>query len=489
MNNDIIKLDPQIVWKNFYLLTEVPRPSKKEEKIRAFMLNWAKERNIEAFEDKIGNVIMRKEATPGMEDRQGLILQGHLDMVPQKNSDKEFDFETDPIETLIDGEWVTANGTTLGADNGMGVAAAMAIFEMEDLEHGLIEALMTVDEETGMTGAENLEPGILKGDILLNLDSEDEGDLYVGCAGGVDTNISFNYMTERAPERTKALKLTVKGMKGGHSGLDIHFGKANAIKLITRVLAGADRFDVRLADIHVGNMRNAIPREGFAIIRVPERNEQDFLNYVSKMEKKEQERFASTEPNLVITVEDSDYNEGIMDAHTQANLYQAIKDCPNGVKNYVKEMPDVVETSSNLSIIDSGQGKISLATLTRSAVDSERDVMAKEVADAFRAQGASASHAGAYPGWKPNIDSAIMGTMKEVYNNKFGKVPAIKVIHAGLECGILGAIYPNWDMISFGPTIRHPHSPDEKVHIASVAKYWDFLLETIKNAPKKEAIS
>ncbi len=485
MNTDIRNLSPKSIWENFYLLTQVPRPSKKEEKIRKFMLQWAKERNIEAFEDEIGNIIMRKPATPGMEDRKGIILQGHLDMVPQKNSDKVHDFENDPIEAYIDGDWVTANGTTLGADNGMGVAAAMAVLEATDLVHGPVEALMTVDEETGMTGAENLKPGILKGDILLNLDSEDEGDLYIGCAGGVDTNVTFNYATQRPDEGKTPFKVVVKGLKGGHSGLDIHLGKGNAIKIMAKVLKGAEEFGLQLADIHVGNMRNAIPREGFAIVFIDNDKKYDFQKYVEKMEAGERERLKAIEPTLAITTEETEYAGGVMDASTQSHLLDSLLSCPNGVKRFSLDMPDVVETSSNLSIINSGNGKISIGLLTRSAINEERDILAEEIAENFRKHGAAASHAGAYPGWKPNVDSPILKAMTQAYDKQFGVKPAVKVIHAGLECGILGATYTHWDMISFGPTIRHPHSPDEKVHIPSVQKFWDFLVQTLANAPKK----
>jgi dipeptidase D len=488
MNKDIANLDPKSIWKNFHLLTQVPRPSKKEEKIRAFMVDWAKERNLDVMVDEIGNVIISKAATPGMEDRKGIILQGHLDMVPQKNSDKEHDFEKDPIEAYIDGDWVTANGTTLGADNGMGVAAAMAVLESNDLKHGYIEALMTIDEETGMTGAENLQPGILKGDILLNLDSEDEGDLYIGCAGGVDTNVTFNYSTQRADEGKTAFKVVVKGLKGGHSGLDIHLDKGNAIKIMTQVLSGAEKYGLQLADIHVGNMRNAIPREGFAIVMIDQDKENDFLHYINSIDIREKDRLQSVEPTLSITAEKTEHLGGVMDSSTQSHLFEALANCPNGVKRYSTDMPDVVETSSNLSIINSGSGKIKIALLTRSAIDAERDLMAHEIAENFRKHGAAASHSGAYPGWKPNVESPILSAMKDAYNTQFGVVPAVKVIHAGLECGILGAIYPNWDMISFGPTIRHPHSPDEKVEIASVGKFWDFLVQTLENAPKKDIV-
>jgi dipeptidase D len=409
-----------------------------------------------------------------------------MDMVPQKNSDKKHDFENDPIETIIDGEWVRANGTTLGSDNGMGVAAGMAVLEATDLVHGPIEVLITTDEETGMTGAENLKPGILDGDILLNLDSEDEGELYIGCAGGVDTSAKFNYTEEAVPDGMVAYKVSVTGLKGGHSGLDIHLGKGNACLILNKTLLNAcERYGIRLASIDAGSLRNAIPREAFATVAIPAAEESNFVNYITEAENAAKEMLKDADPGVKIAVEKTSMPSIVIDVTTQHNFYNAVADCPNGVIAFDKNMPDVVETSSNLAIIKSENGVIEIAILTRSAVDAERDAAAAKIADVFKENGAITSHFGAYPGWKPDVDSPILKAMKAVYNKKYGKVPAVKVIHAGLECGILGAIYPHWDMISFGPTIRFPHSPDEKVKIDTVGLYWDFLVETLKNAPKK----
>ena len=486
MSNEILNLEPKAIWKHFYSLTQIPRPSKKEERIIEFMKKFGEDLGFETIVDEVGNVIIKKPATPGMENRKGIILQGHLDMVPQKNSDKKHDFEKDPIEAYIDGDWVTANGTTLGSDNGMGVAAGMAVLEATDLVHGPIEVLCTIDEETGMTGAENLKPGILDGDILMNLDSEDEGELYIGCAGGIDTNVKFHYKEEVVPEGMVAFKISVTGLKGGHSGLDIHLGKGNACLILNKTLLNAcERYGIRLSDIDAGSLRNAIPREAFAIVAVPVAEENNFVDFIAEAEKAAKDLLKDIDPDVAIAIEKTTLPKSVMDVTTQHNFYNAVSDCPNGVLAYDKNMPDVVETSSNLAIIKSENGVIDIAILTRSAVDAERDVAASKIADVFKEHGGETSHFGAYPGWKPNVHSPILEAMKEVYNNKFGKVPEVKVIHAGLECGILGAIYPNWDMISFGPTIRFPHSPDEKVNIATVGKFWDYLVETLKHVPTK----
>jgi len=486
MSHEILALEPKVIWKHFYSLTQVPRPSKKEEEIREFCAQFGRDLGLETIIDEVGNVIIKKPATPGMENRKGIIIQGHMDMVPQKNSDKTHDFEKDPIETLIDGEWVTANGTTLGADNGMGVAAGMAVLEATDLVHGPIEVLITTDEETGMTGAENLKAGVLDGDILLNLDSEDEGELYIGCAGGVDTTAKFSYTEESVPDGMVAFEISVTGLKGGHSGLDIHVGKGNACLILNKTMQNAsEKFGLRMASIDAGSLRNAIPREAFATVVVPATEENNFVEFITEAEQAAKTMLKDADPGVSIAVEKADTPSFLCDVTTQHNFYNAVADCPNGVIAWDKNMPDVVETSSNLAIIKSANGIIEICMLTRSAVDGDRDVAAAKIAQVFKDNGAETSHFGEYPGWKPDVNSPILETMKNVYNNKYGKVPAVKVIHAGLECGILGATYTNWDMISFGPTIRFPHSPDEKVKIDTVGMFWDFLVETLKNAPVK----
>jgi len=409
-----------------------------------------------------------------------------MDMVPQKNADTDHDFEKDPIDAYVDGEWVTAKGTTLGADNGMGVAAALAVLEANDIEHGPVEVLVTVDEETGMTGAENLKPGLLDGDILLNMDSEDEGELYIGCAGGVNTTGELKYKTEDVPEGMVAYKVTVKGLKGGHSGLDINLGRGNANKIMNVLLMKAiEKYGLRLAEISGGSLRNAIPRESFATVVVPEDKKGDFETFVKEFEAIVQDEFKEADGGVMVTAEATDLPEKMIDEKSTKGLYDAVAGCPNGVIAMSKKVKGVPETSTNLAIVKSEGGKFYIETLQRSLVDDDRDKIAQEVRDVFEAAGFKAESSGSYPGWKPNPDSDILKEMKEIYNNKFGKVPEVKVIHAGLECGILGATYINWDMISFGPTIRNPHSPDEKVNIETVQKFWDFLLETLKHVPEK----
>ncbi len=486
MSKDILKLKPEAVWKSFYELTQIPRPSKKEEQVREYLKKFGEDLGLETIVDEIGNVIIKKPATEGMEDRMGIILQGHMDMVPQKNSDTDHDFEKDPIDAYVDGDWVTAKGTTLGADNGMGIAAAMAVMEDKELVHGPVEALITMDEETGMTGAENLKAGVVDGDILINLDSEDEGELYIGCAGGIDTFGVFKYTTEDVPEGMASYKVTVKGLKGGHSGLDINLGRGNANKIMNILLLKAgEKYGVRLAQIDGGSLRNAIPRESFATVVVPKDKKENFEKFVTEFEAIVQDEFKKADPGAQVTCETTKKPKKLIDEKTQANLYNAITNCPNGVLKMSESVKGITETSTNLAIVKSGRGKIELSTLQRSLIDEDKDNLGGEIRKVFEAAGAKASSSGSYPGWKPNPDSPILKEMKEVYNNKFGKVPEVKVIHAGLECGILGSTYPKWDMISFGPTIRNPHSPDEMVNIESVQLFWDFLVETLKNAPKK----
>jgi len=486
MSKDILKLKPESLWKNFYELTQIPRPSKKEEKVRAFLKKFGEDLGLETIVDEIGNVIIKKPATEGMENRKGIILQGHMDMVPQKNADTEHDFEKDPIDAYVDGEWVTAKGTTLGADNGMGVAATMAVLEATDIVHGPVEALITMDEETGMTGAENLKAGVLDGDILLNLDSEDEGELYIGCAGGIDTIAEFKYKTEDVPEGMVAYKVSVKGLKGGHSGLDIHLGRGNANKIMNVLLMkAAEKYGLRLADINGGSLRNAIPRESFVTVVVPEGEKENFEAYIKEFEEIAKDEFKDADPGLEVTIEETEAPKKLIDEKTEKGLFDAVAGCPNGVIKMSESVEGIVETSTNLAIVKSDGKKIEICSLSRSLVDDDRDKIANEIKAVYEAAGAKARNEGAYPGWKPNPDSAILKEMKEIYNNKFGKVPEVKVIHAGLECGILGATYTNWDMISFGPTIRNPHSPDEMVKIDTVQMFYDFLLETLKHVPEK----
>lgn len=486
MSNEIAKLSPIGLWESFYKLTQIPRPSKKEGKAIDFIEEFGKSLGFETIRDEVGNVIIRKPATPGMENRKGVVLQSHIDMVPQKNSDKVHYFETDPIETYIEDGWVKANGTTLGADNGIGVAAAMAVLQSKDIEHGPVEALITMDEEAGMTGANALKPGLLLGDILLNMDSEDEGELYVGCAGGSNANIQFKYIEEAVPDNSIAFKISLTGLKGGHSGMDINIGRGNANKLMFRFLKYAvANIDARLVSIDGGSLRNAIPREAFAVITVPEENAEELVEALEEFEDIYKSEYNGVEPTLSLVADKTELPSGVINEVVQDDLINSIHACPNGVLRFSVDMPGLVETSSNLATVKSEDGVIDAKCLIRSSVDTVKEDVESMIESTFRLAGAEVWFGGQYPGWQPNMDSAILKTMQDVYEKKWGKVPEIKAIHAGLECGILGSAYPHWDMISFGPTIRYPHSPDEKVNIETVGLFWEFLIETLKNVPEK----
>lgn len=483
----IRELEPSAVWKHFHELTRIPRPSKKEAGIIALMKKFGEDLGLETIVDEVGNVIIRKPATPGMEDRKTVILQGHLDMVPQKNSDKDFDFEKDPIQPLIEDGWVTADGTTLGSDNGIGVAAAMAVLESKTLKHGPIEALFTVDEETGMTGAFGLKPGLLKGDILINMDSEDEGELYVGCAGGIDVSAKKNYQEESAPAGHVAYQVLVRGLKGGHSGMDISLGRANANKVLFRFLMQAESdLEIRLSEAAGGDLRNAIPRESTALVLVPEKGAAQFEKMVGSYQDMYRKEFAETEPGLSFTCKRTDLPSGVLPRDEQYRFIRALFACPNGVQRMSASMKGLVETSNNLAITRIGNGEFLALNLTRSSVDSAKEATAWKIAAVFHLAGTEVQLSGAYPGWKPNMDSPILKVCQDVYHRRFDRVPEIKAIHAGLECGLLGGVYPNLDMISFGPTIRFPHSPDEKVEISTVKKFWEFLVAILEDIPAKD---
>ena len=484
MSNEITNLEPKQVWKNFYSLTQVPRPSKKEGKIIQFMKEFGEKLNLETKVDSTGNVVIRKPATPGMEKRKTVTLQTHLDMVPQKNSGTKHDFEKDPIQTFVDGEWVKARGTTLGSDNGMGVAAAMSVLESKNLKHGPIEALFTIDEETGMTGAFNLQKGFLKGDILLNMDSEDEGELYIGCAGGLDATIWLPYRESPLPKNHSPYQLALKGLRGGHSGLDINMGRGNANKLLFRYLSiAAENFSIRISSFNGGNLRNAIPREAFAVVMVPDKNTRAFLKDVKAFQAVLQNELKAVEPDITLEASKTKKPLKVISRDAQEKLILSVYSCPNGVIRMSDGVPGLVETSTNLAVVRTEKGGAVIQCLLRSSVDSAKDDLGSMVKSVFILAGAEVKLEGGYPGWKPNPDSPILHAMKDVYHKKFGKVPEVKAIHAGLECGLIGGIYPKLDMISFGPTIRHPHSPDEKVHIGSVAKFWDYLVATLENIP------
>ena len=492
----IKNLDPQIVWKNFYELTRIPRPSKHEELAVEYMYNWGLSHGLETIKDEVGNIIIRKPATPGCENMKGVILQGHIDMVPQKNADTVHDFEKDPIQTWIDGEWVKAKGTTLGADNGLGVAMGMAVLESTDLKHGPVELLVTIDEETGMTGANALKPGLLQGDILINLDSETEGELYVGCAGGLDASASATYVPADYEKDWLCYSLAVKGFKGGHSGMDIILYRGNANVLAGRILyALLTEAGVKLLDFEGGTLRNAIPREAFATVYVPEDRLSDAQKVFDRVASEIKAEYAGTDPDSEFIFKPYECAEGecccggdeckyVPDADA-VRFIRAILACPDGVERMSSEMPGLVETSNNLAMVRIEGGQFSVKTLMRSSVDTAKDALAQKFEAIFSLAGIETSFAGGHSGWAPNPDSAILATMKKVYKDMYGVEPAVMAIHAGLECGILGGIYPNWDMVSCGPTLMSPHSPDERANIPSVAKCWDFLKAVLANIPQK----
>lgn len=476
-------LQPKSLWENFYSLTQIPRPSGKKEEISAFLANYGRSLGLETIVDEIGNVIIRKPASAGYENHPGVILQGHMDMVPQKNSNKVFDFEKDPIEAYVEdnGEWVTANGTTLGADNGIGVATAMAILADKNVVHPPLEAFFTVDEETGMYGAFALKGGLLQGKTLLNLDSESEGELYMGCAGGVDTTARFDFEPVETEEGDVALRVSIKGCKGGHSGCDINLQRANAIKLLFRFLKDAvANYEARLAYVEGGSLRNAIPREASAIITIPADGLDEMKQLVADYEDLFIREFDGVEDNISFTAEDVECPKTELPEDTQDFLIHAITLCPHGVYRMIPEMPDIVETSNNLAMIGMENNRITVMCLTRSSVESRKEELRQIIQSAFALAGAETEFTGSYPGWKPNLHSHILEVMKDVYQKEFGTTPRIITIHAGLECGIIGRNYPGMDMISFGPTIEHPHSPDERVNIATVQKFYHFLLATLK---------
>jgi len=487
MNKEVCELHPKAVWTNFEKLNEIPRGSKKEERVIEFMKSFGESLGLETIVDQTGNVYISKPASAGMENRKGIVLQSHLDMVHQKNSDSDFDFDNMGIQSYIDGYWVKAKGTTLGADNGMGVAAIMTILADNSIKHGPIEAFLTIDEETGMTGAIGLKAGLLKGDILLNLDSEDEGELYIGCAGGIDSTVLDNYSEVEVPSNHKAFKVSVKGLKGGHSGMDIVLGRGNANKLITRLLLQlSDKHEIGVSSIEGGNLRNAIPRESFATLLFKSDNEDAIRKCISDAEAIYKTEFGKVEPDLSITVEQAEIPSKRIPSDYLLKLLNAINAAPNGVAAMSQDIEGLTETSTNMARVYAANGKLEVYFLTRSSVDSRKDMVALEIESVFTLMGVKrVKHNGAYPGWVPNPDSEILETMSKGYENLHNVVPKVMAIHAGLECGILGTNYPDMDMISFGPTIRNPHSPDEKVLIPTVGKFWDYLLDTLGNAPVK----
>ena len=480
-------LKPSVVWNNFHALTRIPRPSKKESRAVEYLYEFGKSLGLETVKDEIGNIIIRKPATPGMENRKGVILQGHCDMVPQKNPDVEHDFEKDPIETWIDGEWVKAKGTTLGADNGIGVAMAMSVLQSDDIKHGPVEVLVTIDEETGMTGANELKPGVLHGDILINLDSETEGELYIGCAGGVDASASIPYRTEQVPEGWHhAHLIRVSGCQGGHSGMDIILCRANANKLLARALLPLVRdYGVRLASVEGGNMRNAIPREAEAVVLIPDGKVGEVDQYLHELLPVLKTEYAVTDPQIYVGMRACKEPEACMAEEDALRCMRALMSVPEGVERMSDQMPGMVETSNNTAIVRTENGKFVIKTLMRSSVDSAKEALTEKMRAVIELAGGTVEFTGGYSGWAPNAESPVLHTMKSVYEKLYGKTPAVLAIHAGLECGIIGGKYPGLDMVSCGPTIMSPHSPDERLHIPSVEKCWNFLKAVLEAVPEK----
>ncbi|HOI32964.1 MAG: aminoacyl-histidine dipeptidase [Bacteroidales bacterium] len=488
MNEVLNTLEPTMIWKYFAEILQIPRPSKKEEKILAYLIDFAKKHHLEYEQDTVGNVLIKAPASPGFEKRKTVVLQSHVDMVCEKNSDTEHDFEKDPISVLIEDGWVKAKGTTLGADDGIGVAAQLALLADKSISRGAIECLFTVDEETGLTGAFGLEPDFLKGKILLNLDSEDEGELFIGCAGGKDTVITLPYKLEKAQQGLEFYRIDVKGLKGGHSGDDIHKGLANANKLLTRIVWKAARdLNVRMAHFEGGNLRNAIAREAFAIVAVKHESVDSFMQLMEKSTREMTYEYAVTEPKLDISIKPTQPTEKLlMLKEAQNKLLNSLYACPHGVIAWSQRIPNFVETSTNLASVRMENGLAVITTSQRSSVESSKEDIAQMVAACFDLIGAEVKHSNGYPGWAPDPNSEIRAITVEAYRDLFHQEPDVKAIHAGLECGLIGDKYPGMDMISYGPTIKGAHSPDERIQIETVIKFWDLTLEILKRIPDQE---
>jgi len=478
---EITQLEPQIIWKNFAALNAVPRPSKKEGKVIEFIKNFGENLGLETNVDEIGNVIIKKPATSGMEDRKSIVLQSHLDMVCQKNSDINFDFETQGIEMEVDGDWVKAKGTTLGADNGLGVASIVSILESNDIPHPALEALFTIDEETGMTGAMGLKPGQLHGQILLNLDTEEDDEIDIGCAGGIDVTATQNYELEES--RGQIIKIEIKGLQGGHSGMDIHKGFGNANVILGRLLfTGLYNQNIQLISIDGGGLRNAIPREAFAVLSV--RNSIEFIENANVLRKAILEEFADVEKDLAINIETFSTPEKAISEENSARIILALKALHNGVYRMSPDVADLVEASNNVARVELKHGELKILNLSRSSVESTKFAVAEQLKAVCELAGMNVEFSGSYPGWKPKPGSEIVKLMEKIYEKDFGSKPHVVACHAGLECGIIGANYPEMEMVSFGPTIRGAHSPDEKANIPSVQKFWGFLKEILADIPQ-----
>ena len=484
--SEIKNLKPECIWRIFDALTQVPRPSGHLEKVQQYLLDFAKKVGVEAFKDEAENIVMRKPATPGMENRKTVILQAHMDMVPQKEQTSTHNFETDPIQTYIDGDWVKAKGTTLGADDGLGVAAIMAVMEAKDLKHGPIEALITSDEETGMYGANNLPAGELTGEILLNLDTEQEGELIIGSAGGLDITATLDYQEAESDKDDIAVRITVKGLKGGHSGLEIGEGRGNANKMLVRIVREAIADDeARLASWHGGNMRNAIPREAEAVLTLPKENKADLMELVADYKETFNDEYKGIEDEIDVTVEDVELPAHVVPQEIQDNLVDAVYAAHNGVWRYIPSMPNIVETSSNLAIVDIDGGKAAVKILARSSSETKKDELATSLESCFNMAGMKVEFSGGYGGWDPNTDSELIKVMRRIYNELFNEEPTVQVVHAGLECSIILSKYPGLDICSFGPTLLSPHTPSERAYWPSATKFWDLLVKTLEEIPAK----
>jgi dipeptidase D len=481
--DNLLNLQPAEIWRYFHEINQIPRASGKEQNVIEYLLSFAKEHNLESDKDEVGNIVIRKAATKGMEKHKKVILQSHMDMVCEKNSDSPHNFDKDPIQTWIDGEWVKAKGTTLGGDDGIGIAASLAILASDKIEHGPLESFYTVDEETGMTGAFGLQPGFLKGEILINLDSEDEGELFIGCAGGKDTTIVFKYAKDQVPAGYYCCKISVTGLTGGHSGDDIEKGFGNSNKILNRFLYNlALKTDLRLTEFNGGNLRNAIPREAFAIICVPMSAKELVRVELNLYAAEIKAEYVTTEKNLKLDITTSESHEYVIDKQTQEKLIGSLYACPHGVIAMSMALKGLVETSTNLASVKFVEdNKIIVGTSQRSSVNSALNDVACMVANVYKLAGAEISHSSGYPGWNPKLDSEILKITEAAYIKLFGKKPIVRAIHAGLECGLFLTKYPNLDMVSFGPTIKGAHSPDERLNISTVQKFWDLLIEVLKN--------
>ncbi len=480
-------LQPKPVWDIFEEICKYPRPSKKEEKIAAYILKFAEDLNLEVKKDALGNFVIKKPATPGMENRKTVVVQGHIDMVCEKNSDVEFDFDNDPIQPWIDGDWVKAKGTTLGADNGIGVAMGMAVLQSKDLQHPPFEVLCTLDEETGLTGAMQLGTDLLDADILINLDSEEDGAFTIGCAGGLNTAGHYKYEADTVPGESVAYNIAVKGLKGGHSGIEIHDGRGNSLKFLNRLLYHLTRkFNIRLVSFDGGNKHNAIPREAFATVVVSSAATADLEKFIAEHDKVVKSEWISKEPNVSISAKKTEMPSRVMTSQMQTNLLNSFYAMPHGPIRMSPDIDDLVQTSTNFAIVETREDEVYVLTSQRSSVETEKGFMEDMVTAALEAGGANVTSGDGYPAWQPNVKSEILNLAKDIFTKEFGKAPKIEAIHAGLECGLVGEKYPGMDMLSFGPTLKEVHSPDEMIQISTVQNCWKLLIAILANIPEKK---